>query len=154
MNKYINEQIRLFLEEEDMTAALANVSACIAVNYDRLNWAGFYLVRRGELVLGPFQGKPACTHIPFDKGVCGRCFREAASQKVDDVLSFPGHIACDSDSRSELCTPVIVNGRVIAEIDLDSPFPARFTEDEVKEMEEAAADIAAAYERHGWRMEV
>jgi GAF domain-containing protein len=152
MNAYINQQIRLFLEEEDMIAALANVSACINQNYDRLNWAGFYLVRGSELILGPFQGRTACTHIPFDKGVCGKCFTEGRTQLVDDVLSFPGHIACDSSSRSELCTPVIVNGSVIAEIDFDSPFPARFTDNEASEMEQAAADIARAFVHHGWRL--
>ena len=153
MNKYINAQIRSFLEEDDMIAALANVSACIAMNYDRLNWAGFYLVRKNELVLGPFQGKTACTRIPFDKGVCGKCYREQTSQRIGDVLSFPGHIACDSASRSELCVPVIVSGRVIGEIDLDSPFPDRFTEDEQAEMEKAAEDIAAAYTSKGWIIE-
>lgn len=136
-----------------MIAALANVSACIAMNYDRLNWAGFYLVRKNELVLGPFQGKTACTRIPFDKGVCGKCYREQTSQRIGDVLSFPGHIACDSASRSELCVPVIVSGRVIGEIDLDSPFPDRFTEDEQAEMEKAAEDIAAAYISKGWIIE-
>ena len=153
MNRYINEQIRSFLEEDDMIAALANVSACINMNYDRLNWAGFYLVRKGELVLGPFQGKTACTRIPFDKGVCGKCYRDMETQLVDDVLSVPGHIACDNASRSELCVPVIAGGKVIAEIDLDSPFPSRFTEDEKTEMEKAAADIAAAYEQKGWIIE-
>lgn len=152
MNKYINAQIRSFLEEEDMIAALANISACINENYDRLNWAGFYLVKNGELVLGPFQGKTACTHIPFDKGVCGKCYRDQASQRIDDVLAFPGHIACDSASRSELCVPVIAEGNVIAEIDLDSPFKERFGIDEVAEMEQAAADIAAEFIRKGWQI--
>ena len=146
----INEQIRLFLDESDMIAAFSNVSACIMMNYDRLNWAGFYFVRNGELVLGPFQGKPACTHIPFDKGVCGRCYTDASVQRIDDVLAFPGHIACDSDSRSELCVPLIVNGSVIGEIDLDSPELSRFTCREEEEMIEAAADLADAFIRHGW----
>lgn len=153
MNRYINEQIRSFLEEEDMIAAFANVSACINMNYDRLNWAGFYFVRKGELVLGPFQGKTACTHIPFDKGVCGKCYRDQETQLVDDVLAFPGHIACDSASRSELCVPIVANGSVIGEIDLDSPFSSRFTDDEKTEMEQAAADIAAAYIQKGWTLE-
>ena len=152
MNRYINEQIRLFLDEEDMIAALSNISACINENYDRLNWAGFYLVRNNELVLGPFQGRTACTHIPFDKGVCGKCYREAAAQRIDDVLAFPGHIACDSASRSELCVPIIVNGQVIGEIDLDSPEKCRFTEDEEAEMREAAEDIARAFINRGWRL--
>ena len=146
----INEQIRLFLDESDMIAAFSNVSACIMMNYDRLNWAGFYFVKNGELVLGPFQGKPACTHIPFDKGVCGRCYTDASVQRIDDVLAFPGHIACDSDSRSELCVPLIVNGSVIGEIDLDSPELSRFTCREEEEMIEAAADLADAFIRHGW----
>ena len=152
MNKYINAQIRGFLEESDMIAALANVSACINENYDRLNWAGFYFVRKNELILGPFQGKTACTHISFDKGVCGKCYRDAATQKIDDVLAFPGHIACDSASRSELCVPVIVSGSVVAEIDLDSPEKNRFTDDEAREMEEAAADIAAVFILHQWSL--
>ena len=121
MNRYINEQIRLFLDKEDIIAALSSISACISKNYDRLNWAGFYLVRKNELVQGPFQGKPACTYIPFDKGVCCRCCRDAAVQRIDDVLAFPGHIACDSASRSKLCVPMIINGEVIGEINLDSP---------------------------------
>lgn len=148
----VNEQIRLFLDEPDMIAAFSNISACIMMNYERLNWAGFYFVRNGELVLGPFQGKTACTHIPFDKGVCGRCYTTASVQRIDDVLSFPGHIACDSDSRSELCVPIIAGGKVIAEIDLDSPEKNRFTEKEEKEMTEAAADLAEAFIRYGWSL--
>ena len=153
MNRYINAQIRAFLEEDDMIAALSNLSACINENYDRLNWAGFYLVKNGELVLGPFQGKTACTHIPFDKGVCGKCYRDRETQRADDVHAFPGHIACDSASRSELCVPVIVDGAVVAEIDLDSPYPSRFTEDEETEMKTAAEDIAAAFKAKGWKTE-
>ncbi len=150
MNKYINEQIRALLEEPDMIAALANVSACIMESYDCLNWSGFYLVKNGELVLGPFQGRTACTHIQFDKGVCGKCYSDAETQKIDDVLAFPGHIACDSASRSELCVPVIVHGKVSAEIDLDSPQKNRFTDDEKTEMEQAASDIAEAWIRFSW----
>ena len=152
MNTYINAQIRALLEETDMIAALANVSACINENYDRLNWAGFYLVRNNELVLGPFQGKTACTHIPFDKGVCGACYSSASVQRIADVLAFPGHIACDSASRSELCVPIIVNGIVTGEIDLDSPEKERFTQDEEDEMVQAAADIAEAWLKHAWLM--
>ncbi len=150
MNQFINAQIRSLLEEEDMIAAFSNVSACIKTNYDRLNWAGFYFTKNNELVLGPFQGKVACTHIPFDKGVCGKCYRDKETQKIDDVLSFPGHIACDSDSRSELCVPIILNDEVIGEIDLDSPEKNRFTADEAKEMEQAAVDISEAWIKHNW----
>lgn len=149
-NNVINAQIRSLLEEPDMIAALANVSACIMQNYQGLNWAGFYFVKNSELVLGPFQGKPACTHIPFNKGVCGACYREKKTQRIDDVLSFPGHIACDSASRSELCVPVILDDKCIMEIDLDAPTPSRFTNDETKEMLEAAYDIAHAFSQHHW----
>jgi GAF domain-containing protein len=149
-NTVINAQIRSLLEEPDMIAALANVSACIMQNYQDLNWAGFYFVKNNELVLGPFQGKPACTHIPFNKGVCGACYREKKTQRIDDVLSFPGHIACDNASRSELCVPVILDDQCIMEIDLDAPIPSRFTNDEANEMLEAAHDIAHAFSQHHW----
>ena len=149
-NSLINAQIRALLEEKDQIAALANISACINMNYEQLNWSGFYLVKNGELVVGPFQGKPACTHIPFDKGVCGACYSSASVQCIDDVLSFPGHIACDSASRSELCVPIIVNENVVGEIDLDAPVPSRFGKNEVNEMLQAAEDIASAYLQHNW----
>ena len=149
-NTVINAQIRSLLEEPDMIAALANVSACIMQNYQDLNWAGFYFVKNNELVLGPFQGKPACTHIPFNKGVCGACYREKKIQRIDDVLSFPGHIACDNASRSELCVPVILDDQCIMEIDLDAPIPSRFTNDEANEMLEAAHDIAHVFSQHHW----
>lgn len=152
MKSILNKQIAALLEEPDMIAALSNVSACIALAYDRLNWAGFYFVKNGELILGPFQGKPACTHIPFDKGVCGSCYSNASVQRIDDVLSFPGHIACDSASRSELCVPVISDGNVIMEIDLDSPEKNRFSDIEEKEMLAAAEDIASAFSRHSWKI--
>ena len=91
-----------------------------------LNWAGFYLMKDGELVLGPFQGKPACIRIPLGKGVCGTAAETRASQVVPDVHAFPGHIACDAASRSELVVPLVVGDRVIGVLDLDSPSPNRF----------------------------
>ena len=149
----INEQIKALLDEEDMIACLSNISACIKANYDDCNWAGFYFVKNNELVLGPFQGLVACSDIPFDKGVCGKCYRDKQTQVIFDVLSFPGHIACDSASRSELCVPIIVDDKCIGEIDLDSPSKDRWTEKHAKEMEEAAKDIAKAYKRHNWRID-
>ena len=143
-------QISSLLEEEDLIAALANVSACIMMNYDDLNWAGFYLVKNNELVVGPFQGKPACTHIPFTKGVCGKCYREKATQIIDDVLSFADHIACDAASRSELCVPIIVHDECVGLIDLDAPITNRFTDTERLEMEQASADITDAWINHHW----
>ena len=136
-----------------MIASLANISSVIYYGYSDLNWAGFYFVKGGQLIVGPFQGKPACTPIPFTKGVCGRCYREKAVQRIDEVLAVKDHIACDSASRSELCVPVIVNGEMVMEIDLDSPVASRFDDDFEKEMLKAADDIASAYLQHNWHMD-
>lgn len=152
-NTVINQQIQGFLSDPDMIASLANISSVIYYGYSDLNWAGFYFVKGGQLIVGPFQGKPACTPIPFTKGVCGRCYREKAVQRIDDVLAVKDHIACDSASRSELCVPVIVNGEMVMEIDLDSPVASRFDEDFEKEILKAADDIASAYLQHNWHMD-
>ena len=152
-NTVINSQIQAFLSDPDMIASLANISSVIYNGYTDLNWAGFYFVKGGQLIVGPFQGKPACTPIPFTKGVCGRCYREKAVQRIDDVLAVKDHIACDSASRSELCVPVIVNGEMVMEIDLDSPIPSRFDDDFENEMLKAADDIASAYLQHNWHMD-
>jgi GAF domain-containing protein len=147
----LKEQAQAIIETEPhYVAALSNISALLYEEMDRLNWAGFYLMDRGSLLVGPFQGKTACIRIEIGKGVCGTAVKEEKIQRVADVHAFPGHIACDSASRSELCVPVIVNGSVIAEIDLDSPCIERFTDDEVREMEEAAKDIADTFITHGW----
>ena len=147
-NTVINSQIQAFLSDPDMIASLANISSVIYNGYTDLNWAGFYFVKGGQLIVGPFQGKPACSPIPFTKGVCGRCYREKAVQRIDDVLAVKDHIACDSASRSELCVPVIVNGEMVMEIDLDSPIPSRFDDDFENEMLKAADDIASAFLQH------
>lgn len=152
-NKYINEQIKSFLSDEDMIASLANISSVIMNGYDNLNWAGFYFVKKGQLVVGPFQGKPACSPIQFDKGVCGKCYRDKQTQRIDDVLAIKDHIACDAASRSELCVPIIVNDEVIMEIDLDSPIKNRFDDDFEEEMKKAAEDIATAYIQNHWTMD-
>ena len=152
-NTVINSQIQAFLSDPDMIASLANISSVIYNGYTDLNWAGFYFVKGGQLIVGPFQGKPACTPIPFTKGVCGRCYREKAVQRIDDVLAVKDHIACDSASRSELCVPVIVNGEMVMEIDLDSPIPSRFDDEFENEMLKAADDIASAYLQHNWHMD-
>lgn len=118
------------LAEEDgwYVPLLANASALLYGALDRLNWAGFYLMRDGRLVLGPFQGKTACIHIPVGKGVCGTAVARDATQRVPDVHAFPGHIACDSASRSEIVVPIHAGGRVVGVLDIDSPFPDRFSE--------------------------
>ena len=112
--------------EPDAIANMANVAALIWQFLPDLNWAGFYRMVEGELVLGPFQGKPACIRIPLGRGVCGTAAATGETQLVEDVHAFPGHIACDAASASEIVVPVKVDGRVIAVLDLDSPVPARF----------------------------
>lgn len=131
--------------ESDGVANMANVAALLWQFLPRLNWAGFYRTAGpDELVLGPFIGKPACIRIPFGQGVCGTAASSGTTQLVPDVQAFPGHIACDADSRSELVVPVLRAGRVIAVIDLDSPEPARFDADDAAGVEALAAAIAGA----------
>lgn len=134
----------LVADEPDPVANMANTAALIWQFVDRLNWAGFYRMVGGELVLGPFQGKPACLRIPLGQGVCGAAAASGVTQRVADVHAFPGHIACDADSRSELVVPVLRNGQVIAVIDLDSPQPDRFDAEDAAGIEALAAAIAMA----------
>jgi L-methionine (R)-S-oxide reductase len=112
--------------EPDAIANMANVAALLWEGLPDLNWAGFYRNVGGELVLGPFQGRVACIRIPFGKGVCGTAAATLEPQCVEDVNAFPGHIACDSASASELVVPIVHDGRLIGVLDLDSPRPARF----------------------------
>ena len=110
------------------TAAMSNLSALIAESMADLNWAGFYLIRGQQLTVGPFQGKPACIHIPVGKGVCGTAILQDRMQVVPDVHEFPGHIACDSASASEIVIPIHSGERIAAVLDIDSPVKGRFTE--------------------------
>lgn len=112
--------------EEDAVANMANAAALVWQYLPDLNWAGFYRLVGDELVLGPFQGKAACIRIPIGKGVCGTAAATLATQLVEDVHAFPGHIACDAASRSELVVPIVRDGRLIGVLDLDSPHPGRF----------------------------
>lgn len=112
--------------EPDAIANMANAAALIGQYLPDLNWSGFYRMVGSELVLGPFQGKAACIRIPLGKGVCGTAAETRETQLVEDVHAFPGHIACDFASRSELVVPIVVDGRLIGVLDLDSPKPARF----------------------------
>jgi len=116
--------------EPDAVANMANLSALLMEALPDLNWAGFYRNVAGELVLGPFQGKAACIRIPFGRGVCGAAAATRQVQLVDDVHAFPGHIACDAASRSELVVPIVHAGELIGVLDLDSPLPARFDADD------------------------
>lgn len=116
----------LLADERDFIANAAQFAAFLFHEVDDLNWAGFYLVRGDELVLGPFQGKVACVRIPFGRGVCGVAASTQQTQRVEDVHAFAGHIACDSASNSELVVPLLKEGRLIGVLDLDSPRLARF----------------------------
>ena len=113
--------------EPDFVPVLANASALLWDSLDRLNWAGFYLMDEGSLLLGPFQGKPACVRIPLGRGVCGTAVSENRSLRVPDVRAFPGHIACDSASNSELVIPIRSGGKIVGVLDLDSPEFDRFS---------------------------
>ncbi len=125
------QQLTGLLEgERDMIANAANMSALINQFLPDLNWAGFYFMRGGELVLGPFQGKTACVRIAVGRGVCGTAVERQESIVVPDVHAFPGHIACDSASRSELVVPFVKGGRVLGVLDLDSPNPNRFDDED------------------------
>ena len=116
--------------EPDPIANMANAAALIWETLPDLNWAGFYRNVDSELVLGPFQGRAACIRIPFGKGVCGTAAETLQVQRVEDVNAFPGHIACDAASASELVVPIVRDGKLIAVLDLDSPTPARFTKED------------------------
>ena len=133
------EQIRALAETDPWyVPLLANAAALLFDAMEDLNWAGFYLLRDGKLVLGPFQGKHACIHIPVGKGVCGTAAERKESVLVPDVHAFPGHIACDSASNAEIVIPLRQNGRVIGVMDLDSPFYSRFDENDQAGLEEFA----------------
>jgi len=133
----------LLAGERDRIANAANMSALIFTSLPDLNWAGFYFLQGDTLVLGPFQGRPACVRIEMGKGVCGTAATTRQTQRVRDVNDFPGHIACDSASRSELVVPLIHDGRVIGVLDLDSPIPARFTQKDQDGIERLAGIFMA-----------
>lgn len=125
-------------------ANLANISALIYTTMDALNWAGFYLAEGDRLVLGPFQGRPACIEIPWGRGVCGTAAEKDATQLVPDVHAFPGHIACDCASRSEIVVPLHKKGEVVGVLDIDSPVEARFSEEDREGLEA----LCALLEKH------
>lgn len=135
-------QIRELAQEEPWYVPfLSNVSALLWDALPDLNWAGFYLMRGGRLVLGPFQGKVACIHIAVGKGVCGTAVAEDRVQRVPDVHRFPGHIACDSASNSEIVLPIHRNGQVVGVLDIDSPLPDRFSPEDEAGLRKAVGEI-------------
>ncbi len=133
----IHAQLKAIFENENhLIPNLSNASALLNVALKEINWVGFYLMVNGELILGPFQGKTACMHIAVGRGVCGTAVEKDETQLVRDVHEFPGHIACDSASRSEIVIPIHNNGHVVAVLDIDSPLLARFDEVDKEGLEE------------------
>ena len=138
----LEQALALLHGERDRTANAANLSALVYHALPDLNWVGFYFFDGTELVVGPFQGLPACVRIPLDKGVCGAAARTRQTQRIEDVHAFPGHIACDSASNSELVVPLVAgDGSLVGVFDLDSPLPARFSVEDQQGQEA----IARAY---------
>ena len=137
--------------EPHYVAALSNLSALIYESMDRLNWAGFYMMDKGSLLVGPFQGRPACIRIEIGKGVCGTAVNEKKIQRVADVHAFPGHIACDAASRSEIVLPIRSGGRIVGVLDIDSPEPERFSEEDEKGLALLADLIGRAVDFAGLR---
>ena len=132
----MNKQLRALAEADaSWLPVFANASALLWDCFPSINWAGFYIVNQGSLLLGPFQGKVACIRIPIGKGVCGTAVLEDATQRIDNVHLFPGHIACDSASNSERVIPIHHDGKVVALLDMDSPIYNRFSENDQKELE-------------------
>ncbi len=138
----MNVNLKALLDKEDwLITSLSNASALLNEYLDNINWVGFYLMQNGELVLGPFQGKSACVRIKVGRGVCGTAVSEDKTQLVPDVHQFPGHIACDSASNSEIVVPIHFGGEVVAVLDIDSPLFNRFTEEDKINLEESAKII-------------
>jgi GAF domain-containing protein len=135
MNTYVTE-------DPDWCSNLSNASALLWSLIDEINWAGFYLMKDGQLILGPFQGKPACVRIELGKGVCGTAAMTGMTQLVRDVHEFPGHIACDSASNSELVVPILSEGNIVGVIDIDSPKFDRFDKEDAHGLERIAEILA------------
>ncbi|GGI34156.1 GAF domain-containing protein [Staphylococcus capitis] len=133
----LTKQLKSLIEDEHhLIAILSNTSALINDHLDQVNWVGFYLIEDNELILVPFQGHPACVHIEIGKGVCGTAVSEDATQRVSDVHQFPGHIACDANSKSEIVIPIHVNDKIIGVLDIDAPIKDRFTWDDQEGLEQ------------------
>jgi GAF domain-containing protein len=145
----LEAQARALLHgERDRIANAANLSALVFHALPSLNWVGFYFWDGRELVVGPFQGRPACVRIALGKGVCGTAAQERQTQRVADVEAFPGHIPCDSASRSELVVPLVSGGQLVGVFDLDSPEPDRFDSDDQRGLEAIAAVFVASLEEY------
>lgn len=133
----LGKQLASLIEDEtNLIAILSNTSALLNDNLDQINWVGFYLIENNELILGPFQGHPACVHISIGKGICGTAVANNQTQLVDDVNTFPGHIACDANSKSEIVVPIHVNNEIIGVLDVDAPITQRFSKGDQQGLEE------------------
>ena len=140
---YIHEQLKLICEETpDETAVLANASALLMLELSEVNWAGFYLLKNGKLILGPFQGKPAVAEIEIGAGVCGTAAQLRKTQIVEDVHTCCNHIACDFSTNSEIVVPIFADGEIYGVIDIDSPVNARFDNEDAKGLEVAASILS------------
>ena len=146
--RLVHSQLSALMEgERDALANLANAAALIYHALPDLNWAGFYLYKQGMLVLGPFQGMPACVRIPLGRGVCGAAARERRTQVVPDVHAFPGHIACDSASNSEIVIPLHKGNEIVGVLDIDSPVLARFDEEDQEGLEHFVRILESIFDR-------
>jgi len=140
--KLLDSQLRALLaDENDALASASNFVALLTQAMDDINWLGIYVLRGEELVLGPFQGKPACVHLNVGSGVCGTAAALLETQRVADVHNFEGHIACDADSRSELVVPLVCEGKLIGVLDIDSPTPDRFSAEDQQGVERLCASF-------------
>ena len=137
----ISQAAEMMREEPWYASAMSNLSALLMTSLPDLNWAGFYLMRDGRLTVGPFQGKPACIHIPVGKGVCGTAAAQNRTQLVPDVHAYPGHIACDSASASEIVIPIHRDGEVTAVLDIDSPRLSRFSGEDARGLEALVTEM-------------
>ena len=138
------KQLRALLEGESNTIAnLANASALLNQFLNEVNWVGFYLMEDRELVLGPFQGLPACVRIPLGKGVCGTAAQNQRIERIEDVHAFPGHIACDAASQSEIVVPMVKDGKLLGVLDIDSPIKNRFDEIDQQYLEEFVKELTS-----------
>ncbi|PWI34176.1 Free methionine-(R)-sulfoxide reductase [Vibrio albus] len=148
------QAIALLESETDLTANLSNLSALLNMELDALNWVGFYLLKNDELVLGPFQGKPACVRIPVGRGVCGTAVAENRTQRVYDVHQFEGHIACDAESNSEIVIPFSINGNIAGVLDIDSPEVGRFNENDQLGLENLVQEVEKLLNSHANKAQI
>ena len=147
MDKLVAAQARALMEgEKDEIAILANLSALLNESMQDINWVGFYLFKEDHLILGPFQGKPACIHLYPGKGVCSHALETKEITVVDDVHAFPGHIACDAASQSEVVLPIFLNDKPYGVLDIDAPILARFKQDDVNVLKEIVDDLQSYLE--------